>query len=237
MAASPSRPIGHCSKARSAKGAGAPDLPRRVGCSGGDQEEGQVGTGGVLDRFEEDAPDLRRHRVRFVQQDDERSGGCLHPRGKEPRNILRHCGPLGGCSDGSELDAAQAGFGPADEFPELLDEGAPFLECAGGQSLGPQPQVPGASGDAHQQHRLPVSPRPVEQDALRGSGPAGEFPEPPVREREFRFPPREIRRHLPRPRPERVPPAAFPDHDRSLPQESGRVGRSRRPAGQRILAE
>ena len=84
-----------------------------------------------------------------------------------------------------------------------------------------------------QQDRLAVAPRAVEQDALSRRDAAGEFVEPPFGKGESRVPAGEKRRHLARPRPKRVPVASGPDHDRSLPQQSGPAPPARDYAGLR----
>ena len=187
------------------EGAGVPDLPRRIRRSGGDQEERQAGAAGLLDRVEKVAADRRLHGVRLVHDDHQRGGTGPNPCLEQIGRLGARLRPFGGGAERSQLDSGQAAAREAGALPQRTNQLALVAERCGRKVLGSQPQVPGASGDVLQQHRLAIPPRPVEQDALRGSGSAGELTEPRVREGEFRFPARQVRRHLPRPRPERIP--------------------------------
>ena len=175
-AARSNRPIGSRSKNPLGEGAGVPDFPRRIRCSGGDQEERQAGAARVLDRVEKVAADFGRYGVNLVHNDHQRSGIGLNP-GLEQ---------IGASVLGSALSAV-APSGP--DWTPVSRPPVRRARChserinwpssrsaAGGRSSARSPKSLARAAMCSSSTVLPFPPRPVEEQSLRGSGPPASCP-------------------------------------------------------------
>ncbi len=104
---------------------GFPQAPRRIGRSGGYQQERQRFSPRPLGCAEKGPPNRRTEHLDFVQQNDQRRIGYFHPRRKQHGDILLGRGSFGRAPERSEIHSRQPTRDEARPFLEGADQAAP----------------------------------------------------------------------------------------------------------------
>ena len=206
---------------------GAPEGSWSIRGSGRYDHERQPVAGGDLRRLEEIPRGVRRDGMHLVEQQHERGGVGADPLREQGHVVVKARARLGGDSERGDLHPRHAPArrtGPSLQFPH---EPVLIPERAGREPLGPQSEFSGSLTDTLQEDRFPVAPGTEIEQPPSGPRTAGELGEPPLGEFQILLASRKHRRHLTRPRPERISIRATGDHPRSVTQPT-RAGR--RPA-------